>query len=142
MLMRFDPFREFDALTQQLWPGVARTGTPMDAYRRGEEFIVEFDLPGVDPSSIDLTVEENVLTVNARRERHFGDDDEVLVSERPYGEISRQLFLGDTLDTDSINASYDNGVLTLRLPVADKAKPRKIEIGAGHRQKELVGSAS
>ncbi len=114
----------------------------MDAYRHGEEFIVHFDLPGVDPSSIDLTVEKNVLTVSAKRERVFGEDDDVLVSERPVGEFRRTLFLGETLDTDNIHADYDKGVLTLTLPVAEKAKPRKVEISSGGSQKELVGAAS
>ncbi len=142
MLMRFDPFRELDRLAQQVSREVATSGAAMDAYRHGEEFIVHFDLPGVDPSSIDLTVEKNVLTVSAKRERVFGEGDDVLVSERPVGEFRRTLFLGETLDTDNIHADYDQGVLTLTLPVAEKAKPRKVEINSGASQKELVGAAS
>jgi HSP20 family protein len=132
MLMRTDPFRELDRLTQVLF-GANGTRShpaimPMDAYREGGQFVVHFDLPGVDPSSIDLNVERNVLTVRAERKPTYGEDVELQVAERPRGVFSRQLFLGDTLDTDCVEASYDAGVLTLRIPVAEKAKPRKIEI--------------
>ena len=130
MLLRFDPFREFDRLTEQVL-GSSRMAMAMDAYRHGDEFVVHFDLPGVDPGSIDLTVERNVLTVSAAREWRHDNGVEVLASERPQGRFSRQLFLGDSLDTERINASYDNGVLTLRLPVADQAKPRKVEVTSG-----------
>jgi HSP20 family protein len=132
MLMRTDPFRELDRLTQQLFGANGTTSRPavmpMDAYRAGEQFVVQFDLPGVDPSSIDLDVERNVLTVKAERTPTYGDDVELQVAERARGVFSRQLFLGDTLDVDRIEARYDAGVLTLRLPIAEKAKPRKIEI--------------
>ena len=133
MLMRFDPFRDLDRLTQNLWGNDVRriNGVPMDAYRKGSEFLVHFDVPGIDPNSIELTVEKNVLTVSAERTRHWGDDvDEVVVSERPVGSFSRQLFLGETLDSERIEASCDNGVLTLRIPVAEAAKPRKVEISS------------
>jgi len=133
MLMRFDPFRDLDRLTQNLWSGneVRRlNGVPMDAYRKGGSFLVHFDVPGVDPGSIELTVEKNVLTVSAERSRQWGDDvEEVVVSERPVGSFTRQLFLGETLDADHIEANCENGVLTLRIPVAEAAKPRKVEIG-------------
>ncbi len=131
MLMRFDPFRDLDRLTQNLWSTDARrvNAFPMDAYRKGSEFLVHFDVPGIDPNSIELTVEKNVLTVSAERTRHWGDEaEEVVVSERPTGHFSRQLFLGETLDAERIQASCDNGVLTLRIPVAEAAKPRKVEI--------------
>ena len=130
MLMRFDPFRELDRLAQGPW-GNTRPVMPMDAYRRNGDFVVHFDLPGVDPSSIDLTVEKNVLTVTA--ERHFSrsEGDEITVSERPQGRFNRQLFLGESLDPDRISANYDQGVLTLHIPVAERAKPRKVEISAG-----------
>jgi HSP20 family protein len=131
MLMRTDPFRELDRLTQQV---VGTPGTwsrpaamPMDAYRDGDEFVVCFDLPGVAPDAIELDVERNVLTVKAER-RPIGKDVEMQVSERPLGAFSRQLFLGDTLDTDRIGATVDAGVLTLRIPIAERAKPRKIAI--------------
>ena len=134
MLMRFDPFRDLDRLTQNLWgSGDVRrvNAVPMDAYRKGSEFLVHFDVPGIDPNSIELTVEKNVLTVSAERTRQWGDDvEEVVVSERPVGSFSRQLFLGETLDADRIEASCENGVLTLRIPVAEAAKPRKVAISA------------
>jgi HSP20 family protein len=109
----------------------------MDAYRHGEQFVVQFDLPGVDPSSIDLDVERNVLTIKAERSPTYGEDVELQVAERPRGVFSRQLFLGDTLDADRIEAHYDAGVLTLRLPIAEKAKPRKIEITGGNAPKVI-----
>lgn len=133
MLMRFDPFRDLDRLTQNLWGSDVRrvNGVPMDAYRKGSEFLVHFDVPGIDPNSIELTVEKNVLTVSAERTRQWGDDvEEVVVSERPVGSFSRQLFLGETLDPERIEASCNNGVLTLRIPVAEAAKPRKVEISS------------
>ena len=141
MLMRTDPFRELDRLAQQLFGTNGTTSRPavmpMDAYRAGEQFVVHFDLPGVDPASIDLDVERNVLTVKAERAPTYGDDVELQVSERPRGVFSRQLFLGDTLDADRIEAHYDAGVLTLRLPIAEKAKPRKIEITGGSGPKVI-----
>jgi HSP20 family protein len=142
MLMRFDPFRELDQVAQQLTRATARTGVPMDAYRHGDQFFVQFDLPGVDPSSIDVTVEKNVLNVTATRRRTFGEGDEVLIAERPQGEFRRQLFLGEQLDTENIGAEYDNGVLTLTLSVAEQAKPRKVEISKGSKNKELAGSTA
>jgi HSP20 family protein len=137
MLMRTDPFRELDRLTQQVFGNAAGTWSrptamPMDAYRAGDEFVVAFDLPGVTPEAIELDVERNVLTVKAeRRPTVTRDNVEMQVAERPLGVFSRQLFLGDTLNTDYIKASYDAGVLTLRIPIAEKAKPRKITIEGG-----------
>jgi HSP20 family protein len=131
MLMRTDPFRELDRLTQQV---LGATGTlarpavmPIDAWREGDTFRVEFDLPGVAPDSIDLDVERNVLTVKAERPPRASDA-ELIAAERPRGVFSRQLILGDNLDTEHIAASYDAGVLTLQIPVAEQAKPRKIAI--------------
>jgi HSP20 family protein len=131
MLIRFDPFREFDRLTEQLASTATRVprGFPMDAYRRGDQFIVEFDLPGVEPSSIDLTVEQNVLSVRSERRFEPREGDEVLVAERPHGTYSRQLFLGDTLDSENVQANYEHGVLTLTIPVAEAAKPRRVQVG-------------
>jgi HSP20 family protein len=137
MLMRTDPFREFDRLAQ-LMTGGSTAGTwskptamPMDAYRSGDEYVVVFDLPGVPVDAIDLDVERNVLTVKAeRRPVPLADGVEMQVAERPLGVFSRQLFLGDTLDAERIEAAYENGVLTVRIPVAAQAKPRKISIGA------------
>lgn len=132
MLMRFDPFRELDRLTQEMWQntgGAVRwSAMPMDAYRKGDTFYVHFDLPGVDPEAIDLTVDKGVLTVTAERRWEAGDDVEIVINERPQGRFTRQLFLGDGLDHDRISASYDAGVLTLTIPVADAAKPRKVQV--------------
>ena len=141
MLMRTDPFRELDRLTQQFF-GTNGTTTrpavmPMDAYRSGNDYVVHFDLPGVAPESIDLDVERNVLTVKAERTLDYGEGVEVQVSERPRGVFSRQLFLGDTLDADNIKAHYDAGVLTLRVPIAEQAKPRKIAIDGGSEAKQI-----
>lgn len=140
MLMRTDPFRELDRLTQQV---LGTSGTlarpsvmPMDAWRDTDTFVVEFDLPGVNPDSIDLDVERNVITVRAERPPRASDA-ELIAAERARGVFSRQLILGDNLDTEHIDASYDAGVLTLKIPVAEKAKPRKISIvskGDGDRQ--------
>lgn len=141
MLMRTDPFREFDRLTQQILGGngtAARpTVMPMDAWREGDTFHVEFDLPGVDASSIDLDVERNVVTVKAERPR-LDDNKERLAAERPRGTFSRQLVLGDNLDTDQITANYDAGVLALEIPVAESAKPRKIEVNDGGSQQQAI----
>lgn len=139
MLMRTDPFRELDRLANGLLGTAAGTWSrptpmPLDAYRDGDDFVVCFDLPGVTPEAIELNVERNVLTVKAeRRPVHTGEKFEMQVSERPLGVFSRQLLLGDALDTDHIDADYAAGVLTLRIPIAEKAKPRKIEITTGER---------
>ncbi len=129
MLMRTDPFRDLDRLTQQVFGTPGRPAAmPIDAYRIGDRFVVEFDLPGVASDSIDLTVERNVLTVHATRSRVQDEQTEMLVAERPYGTFSRQLFLGETLDADHIGASYRDGVLRLEIPVAEQAKPKKVAI--------------
>ncbi|MFW5416902.1 Hsp20/alpha crystallin family protein [Nocardiopsis sp. CNT-189] len=140
MLMRTDPFRDFDRLTQRLFNDTARPATmPMDAYRENDTFVVSFDLPGVRAESIDLEVERNVLTVKAERPGlSTSQERETVVTERPYGSFSRQLFLGETLDTDHITADYADGVLTLRIPVAEQAKPRKISISeTGDRPRRI-----
>lgn len=134
MLMRFDPFRELDRLTDQAWGNGGRAvprGMPMDAFRRGDRFYVHFDLPGVHPDSIELTVEKNTLTVKAERRWDPQENDEVLIAERSRGSFTRQLFLGENLDTDHIEASYESGVLTLTIPVAEAAKPRRVEVSVG-----------
>ncbi|MFV0131414.1 Hsp20/alpha crystallin family protein [Streptomyces sp. HMX112] len=132
MLMRADAFRDFDRLGRHLLETAARPAVmPMDAYRTGEEFVVHFDLPGADPESIDLDVERNVLTVRAERRSPAPRDAEVVASERPAGTYTRRLLLGDSLDVERIEASYDAGVLTLRLPLAEKAKPRRIKVNGG-----------
>lgn len=143
MLMRTDPFREFDRLTQQaLGTRFRPSAMPMDAYRQGDAFVVQFDLPGVDHSSIDLTVEKNVLAVTAERRWEAGDDVEIVASERPQGTFNRQLFLGEGLDAERVDASYENGVLTVTIPVAEQAKPRKVEVTAGAGARAIETSAS
>jgi HSP20 family protein len=142
MLMRTDPFRELDRLAQILGnPGtVARPATmPLDAWRDGDVFVVELDLPGVDPSSIDVDVERNVLTVSAERPA-LGDQQELLAAERPRGVFSRQLILGDTLDTDRVEANYEAGVLALRIPVAERAKPRKIDVSHAVKDRQAINA--
>jgi HSP20 family protein len=138
MLMRTDPFREIDRLAEQFFGTPGRPAVMhLDAERDGDWFYVYFDLPGVDTDGIDLTVERNVLTVKAERSRKSRDGVETVISERPMGTFTRQLFLGDTLDAEHLEASYDAGVLTLRIPVAEQAKPRKISIAGGGERKEI-----
>ncbi len=130
--LRFDPFRDLDRLATEML-GTARTPAlmPMDCLRTGEQFVCRFDLPGIDPKSLDVSAEHNTLTVRAERHRNDGDEATYLVSERSSGTYSRQLVLGDGLDVDNIHADYTEGVLTLTIPIAERAKPRKIEIGRG-----------
>jgi HSP20 family protein len=130
MLMRFDPFGGLERIAEELQNSGRRNprSVPMDAFRRGDDVVLRFDLPGVDPESIDLTVDQHVLTVRAERQSESQDGDEVLAVERPQGTFVRRVFLGDTLDTDRIGAQYRNGVLELTIPISERAKPRKIEI--------------
>jgi HSP20 family protein len=139
MLLRTtDPFRDFDRLANQLLGTTNRpTVMPMDAWREGDTFQIEFELPGVSPESIDLDVERNVLTVRAERVPRNGDW-EMLASERPRGMFSRQLVLGDNLDLDRIEARYDDGVLCLTVPVAERAKPRKVQITSGSEERTAI----
>ncbi|MFD7257977.1 Hsp20/alpha crystallin family protein [Streptomyces sp. NPDC059874] len=144
MLMRTDPFREMDRIFQQL---SGTTGTwskpsvmPMDAYREGDAYVIAFDLPGVSTEAIDIDVERNMLTVKAeRRPAAQGGSVQMELSERPLGVFSRQVMLADTLDTEHIEADYDAGVLTLRIPIAERAKPRKIAIGGESDRKQISG---
>ena len=149
MLMRFDPYRDMDRLAQMLTQqtGPARQAAmPMDAYRDGYRFIVHFDLPGVDPVSIDLTVEKNVLTVRAERTWQPEEGQEVVIAERPHGTFTRQLLMGENLDAEHVQASYDQGVLTLTIPVAEQAKPHKVAVvvsgGTGEAIETGIGPAS
>lgn len=139
MFVRTDPFRELDRLTQQVFGTPARPAVmPMDAWREGDTFHMEFDLPGVNAESIDLDVERNVLTVRA--DRTMADStNELIAAERPRGVFSRQVILGDNLDTDRIQADYTGGVLHLQIPVAEQAKPRKITVNADSDQKVIAG---
>ena len=143
MLMRFDPFREMDRIAQMASEAAQTPRSfPLDAYRRGDEFIVQFDLPGVDASSIELTVERNVLTVKGERRFARQEGDEIIAAERPQGIFTRQLFLGDTLDGERISAAYHDGVLTLDIPIAEQAKPHKIEIRSDGQRQEIDTQAN
>ncbi len=144
MLMRFDPFRELDRVFDQARhsAGERRPIVPMDAYRRGEDFFVHLDLPGVNPASIEVSAEQNVLTINAQRDWQRQDGDEWIVAERPQGVYSRQLYLGEALDVDKIEASYHDGVLTLRVPVAEQAKPRRIAVNTPSTHEALETSST
>ncbi|GGT85896.1 MULTISPECIES: Hsp20/alpha crystallin family protein [Streptomyces] len=142
MLMRTDPFRELDRLTRQFLgtPGTwsSPSAMPMDAYREGDHYVMALDLPGVTPEAIEIDVERNMLTVKAeRRPSVKADDVQMELSERPLGVFSRQLMLADTLDTERITADYEAGVLTLRIPIAERAKPRKISIGGDVGRKQI-----
>jgi HSP20 family protein len=148
MLMRTDPFRDLDRFAQQVLGTAAHPAVmPMDAWREGDAFCVEFDLPGIDQESLSLDIERNVVTVRAERPA-LDQNREMLATERSRGVFSRQLVLGDNLDTERIDASYEHGVLRLRIPVAERAKPRKIPIGRaaphalnnGAGERELVNA--
>jgi len=136
MLVRFDPFREADRITEQVDQMLRRgASVPMDAVRHGNQVFVSFDLPGVDPEAIDLTVERDVLTVTATRRFERAEGDELLANERPQGTFTRRVLLGESLDTSAVEAAYDHGVLTITLPVAEQAQPRRIAVGGtGSRQ--------
>ena len=143
MMMRTDTFRELDRVAQQVFGTSARPAAmPIDAFRRGDEFVVQFDLPGVASDSIDLTVERNVLTVHAERARTVGDDVELLIGERPQGTFSRQLFLADSLDSERLAAEHADGVLTVRIPVKEQAKPRRVSVSAGRQQRKPIDAKS
>ncbi len=139
MLMRTDPFRELDRLAPQTFGTAVRPAVmPLDAWREGDAFVVQLDLPGVDPDSVDLDVERNVLTIRAERPPLAKEGAELIAAERQRGVFSRQLMLGDSLDVDRVDASYDTGVLTLRFPVAEKAKPKKISITNGRAERKQI----
>lgn len=146
-LVRTDPFREFDRLAQQLWAGrssapASVVSMPLDAYRKEDRFLVQLDLPGMNPESIELTVEDNVLSVKAERLSPWTTEGvETLVAERPYGTFVRQMFLGDNLDTEHIEAHYEAGVLTLSIPVAPHAKPRRIAVSTRSDHQTLTPEA-
>lgn len=143
LLMRTDPFRELDRWASQVFRGDGTLANPsvmpMDAWREGDTFVVQFDLPGIASDAIDLDVERNVVTVKAERPQR-DDSQEMIAAERPRGTFSRQLVLGDNLDTDKIQAGYADGVLTLRIPVAEQAKPRKISISSGRSEAKTINA--
>lgn len=138
-MMRMDPFREFDRLSQQLLRGtLARpVSFPMDAWKEGDDFVVEFDIPGIDPADVELDIERNVLTVRAERKSRIGEDVEVIAEERPQGSFSRQIMLSDNLDPEAAKATYESGVLTVRIPVVEKKDSHRIEITGSYRPKEI-----
>ena len=139
MLLQYDPFRELDRLAQQAFGTSSRPSMmPLDAWKDGDDFVVELDLPGIDPDKVDIDVERNVLTVRAERMTRIPDSAEAVAAERPWGSFSRQLVLGDALDTDRVTADYEAGVLKLRIPVAEKAKPRKVQIGRGRKEQQSI----
>jgi HSP20 family protein len=146
-LVRSDPYRDADGLFQQLWnaqqSGPRPMAMPMDAYRKDDSFLLQLDLPGVTPDSIDLTVEDNVLTISAERPAPAeGEGVESVIAERTFGTFTRQIVLGKTLDSERIEASYDGGVLTVAIPVAEQAKSRRIEVAGGSDHKQLATSAA
>jgi HSP20 family protein len=142
-LMRFDPFRELDRLADRALAGAQTARTlPMEALRRGDQFIVSIDVPGTDPNDIDVTVERNVVEITARRQPVRQQGDEVIVDERPQGEFRRQLFLGENLDPDNLSAASDRGVLTLTIPVSEASKPRKVQIGQSDQAQQPVQTGS
>jgi len=129
MLLQHDPFRELDRLTQQVFGTATRpTSMPLDAWREGDDFVVELDLPGVDQDKLDIDVERNVVTIRAERLSHMPDAANAVATERPWGIFSRQLVLGAAVDTGKVDAEYRDGVLRLRIPIAEHAKPRRISI--------------
>ncbi len=143
MAIGYDPFREFEQVTQQLLSGGrAPRSFPMDAYRRGDNVFVHLDLPGVDPSSIDVTVEGGTLSISAERRFEQKAEDEIIVSERPQGRFSRDLRVGTAIDVDRIGAEYQNGVLTLSLPVSERAKPRTIQVQAHGETQQTIEPGS
>jgi HSP20 family protein len=142
-IMRFDPFRDLDRISQELF-GASRAlrAIPMEAYRRGDTFYVHFDLPGVNPSEVEVTAERNVVSVRASRESPRQEGDEVMVDERPHGSFSRQIILGENLDAERMQASYDQGVLTLMIPVAEQAKPRRVEVSGQAGSPQQVNAST
>ena len=141
MLLRWDPFRELDRSFEEITRGVA-PGLPFDAVRRGDSVIVSVDLPGVTADSIDVTVERNVLTVHAERHPDRREGDEVLASERRAGSFTHQIFLGENLDTSTISADHRDGVLTITIPVAETAKPRKVSVGSDSEAPQAIEAKS
>jgi len=141
-LIRFDPFREFDRMFDQAVNQARQPSFPMDAYRHGDTIVAHFDLPGVDPSSIDIEFERQALTVSAERSWRPTEGDQLLAAERVHGKFQRQILLGEGLDTDRLKANYERGVLTVTIPVAEKAKPRKIDVEITGSEQKSIDAAS
>jgi len=136
-LLRFDPFREIDRMFDQAMTQTRQPSFPMDAYRHGDTVVVHFDLPGVNPDSIDLEYERQALSVSAERNWRPVDGDQVMATERIHGKFQRQLLLGDGLDAEKMHATYENGVLTVTIPVAERAKPRKVDVTVSGGQSSI-----
>ncbi|MFF4620880.1 Hsp20/alpha crystallin family protein [Nonomuraea jabiensis] len=135
LLTSIDPFfqefeRQFDRLARQTFR-TEGTVMPMDGLRRDDDVLLRFDLPGIDPESIEVTVDRGVLSVTARREEEIADNERLFVRERPMGSFTRRVYLSEHLDSEKIDAGYANGVLTVRIPVLERARPRKVEIQRG-----------
>ena len=137
MLLRTDPFRDFDRLTNRLFEGEG-PWMPVDGFRHGDVFTLQFDIPGVDPASIDVTVERNELKVEAERAAQWPEDAQIVMRERPTGRFTRRIFVSDNLDTDHLTADYENGVLLVRLPMREQAKPRRIEVGSQQAERPAI----
>ncbi|MDT7568617.1 MAG: hypothetical protein QOG76_7241 [Pseudonocardiales bacterium] len=130
-LMRFDPFRQAERLAEQVLSGVgAPRGMPMEALRRGDEFLVHLDVPGVAAQDVEVTIERNVVIVRAHRSPMRQDGDEIIADERPYGEFTRQLMLGENLEAEGLSAALNDGVLMLRIPISESSRPRRVRIGS------------
>jgi HSP20 family protein len=142
MLLRSDPFREFDRLTSRLFDGGETPWMPVDAFRHGDVFTLQFDIPGVDPASIEVTVERNELKVEAERPARWPEDAQLVMRERPVGRFTRRMFVSDNLDTDHLTADYEHGVLWVRIPMREQAKPRRIEVGTSQSQRAINVSSS
>ena len=136
-LLRFDPFREIDRMFDQALTQTRQPSFPMDAYRHGDTVVVHFDLPGVNPDSIDIEYERQALSVSAERNWRPVDGDQVMATERIHGKFQRQLLLGDGLDAEKMHATYENGVLTVTIPVAERAKPRKVDVSVSGGQSSM-----
>ena len=144
MTMNFDPFRELDRLAGSLLGNTTGPRSmPMDLYRTGDHYVLDVDLPGVDPGSVDVDMDGSVLTIRAERTLGVPEGSQWLTRERQPGTFVRQLTLGDGLDAERITAAYDNGVLSVTIPVKESAKPRKIAVAHGGAAEQLaVGSGS
>ena len=128
MVMRVDPYREVDRMVQSLVQRDARAVMPVDAYRIDDSYVVQFDLPGIDSEGLEVTVERNVLTVRAQRDIHHEDREQMVVAERFSGSLERSIYLGSDLDPQGVMAEYVDGVLTVKIPVHEAAKPRRIAV--------------
>jgi HSP20 family protein len=132
VLATFDPFvqfeRQFGRLSQRAFGQGGNAVMPMDGLRRAGEVVLRFDLPGIHPDSIQVTVDRGVLSVSAKREEKYAENERLFIRERAMGSLSRRVYLPDHLDADAIEAAYNDGVLEVRIPVIEKARPRKIEI--------------